>query len=325
MKNRYTTGIVFALAGVLLTLFAGCEKILDDFDFLKTEPKLVVNAPFIADSVIIIHISHTVNILDDPEFTFCDNADARLYSGENLLSTASYIDSGLYTFDILPQAGEVYTLRVDAPGYPSAEAEIKMPLPPSLLNIEYLLWEEYGPRLDITIADNPEPEQAYGISIKALSGYFEYDGNANITDTIFRDEEYTYLSSRNINVTGSKSYNYYSSERWDDYIEGMTLVIEDDLVNGKEFKIDVNAYDLVFPVMIDSAVNVYFEAYDKDYMRFLKSFELYNNSEDNPIAEKVSIFSNIEGGLGVAYGKTISITEYQFPPGAKEDIVLPVW
>jgi hypothetical protein len=325
MKMKYTTGLLLFTAGALLTFLAGCEKVLDNFDFLETDPKLVINAPFIADSTILMHISHTVNILDDPEFTFTANAEARLYSDENLISTATYIDSGLYTFDVLPRAGEVYTLKVDASGYPSVEAEIRMPPEPSLRNIEYLSWEEYGPRLDITIADNTRPYEAYGISIKSAAGYFEYDNNGNITDTIVDGYQYSYLSSRNINVTGSKSYGYYSSERWDDNIEGTTLMIEDDLVNGKEFTIDLNAYDLSFPVMIDSAVYVYFESYDRDYLSFLKSYELYDNSEDNPIAEKVSIFSNIEGGLGVAYGKTITRTAYRFPPGTRDDIIYPVW
>ena len=102
MKSFTRIKIVLILTPLLLW---GCEKVIDSFDFLESEPKLVVNAPLVSDSTIIIHVSHTIGIMDDDAFNFIDNAVARLYAGDNLIGEATYVDSGYYAFGVLPSAG----------------------------------------------------------------------------------------------------------------------------------------------------------------------------------------------------------------------------
>jgi len=312
-KNRYK---IFGASILILLVLASCEKVVENFDFLESDPKLVVNAPFTSDSIIIIHVSHTVGIMDDEGFTFVDDAVAELYNDDILMSTATYSDSGLYTFDVLPLAGETYVLKVSSPDYPATEAEIQMPSLPVVESVEYQGWDEYGTMLDITIDDPAETMDSYGLSLIGVYGWLEYDDFGNAVDTIISYYGPTYLISSDINIIGGM-YDYsLSTDEWSDNKSGLTLIIEDDFVNGKEFTVGISAQEIYFAIVIDEPVSIMLESYSKDYIKFLKSMELYENSNDNPIAEKVSLFTNISGGLGVAFGKTITKFEYRLPPEA---------
>ena len=119
-----------------------------------------------------------------------------------------------------------------------------------------------------------------------------------------------------INISGGM-YNYsLSTERWDDYADGTTLLVEDNLVNGREFSFNFSTPDLYFAIAMGQPIVVQLESFSQDYITYLKSMELYENSIENPLAEKVTLFTNIDGGLGVAYGKSIARTEIIIPPGS---------
>ena len=315
MNYYRITNYIFALAFGLLALNA-CEKVIEDFDFLESDPKLVVNAPFIADSTILIHISHTVGIMEDDKINFVNNAIAELYLDDVLLSTASYVDSGLYVFDVFPLATYTYVLKVVSPDYPSTSAIIEMPAIPALESIEYLGWDDYGTMLDLTINDPEEYTNFYGLSMQVPFGWFEYDDFGIIIDTTIENIGYPYLMSSDINVSGGFWDYTLSTEVWDDYFDGTTLLIEDAYVNGREFSVSITAQELYFAIMIEQPVTVFLEAYNEDYIKYQRSMELYSNSIDNPIAEKVTLFSNITGGLGVAYGKTITKLDFTLPSDA---------
>lgn len=290
-------------------LLLGCEKIIENFDFLESDPKLVINAPFIADSTIVLHVSNTVGIMEDDNFVFVEDARVELLSNGLLLSTATHIDSGYYTFNVIPQAGEDYFLKVYASGFPDVSADIKMPERTQILSKEFIGNDELGSKFHITIRDQAESNSYYGLSLTALDGYINFDTNGPI-DTVITGFRMHEVSSQDIDVIGS-IYNYQlSTNSWSDEFFGSKLVISDQYHNGASLAVDFRAYDIITAVRLGSPLTMVLETYDDDYISYMKSLELYFNSDGNPLAEKVTMFTNIEGGLGLVYGKTISKVDY---------------
>ena len=306
------TGYILIVIAVLHSL-AACEKVIEDFDFLESDPKLVVNAPLVSDSAILFHVSHTIGIMDDEIVNFVSNASAGLYRDGLLLENATHLDSGFYSFPASPLKGSTYSIRISAPSYPSAVARIEMPESPPISSVGFVGEDENGVRLRVTIDDATGIENAYGLGIRYPIGRLEVDELGNVTDTIFEGTGEAYLRSKDINITGGLYGFTLNSEKWDDYADGVTLLVEDDLVDGKEFSIDISTPDLYFAIAMGQEIIIQVEAFSEDYVRFLKSMELYNNSINNPISEKVSLFTNIDGGLGVAHGKTIYQTGITIP------------
>ena len=291
-----------------LQAIISCERELEEFNFIKSVPKLVVNGSFITDSILMVHVSGTVPVMDSEDFNFIDNADLRLYKDDILVSTATHIDTGFYRFDFIPAVNDLYRLNISAPGYPDAEAGVSMPGRPEIVSVEFYGQGQEGLILGVRIKDHPDPGNHYGITIKALSGWFVMNETGEVTDTLIIGYEPCYIFSEDINVTAEITNYYLSTETyWDDYMVGTTLVVEDNLINGQEHNIEIITSDILFSIYNSEPIYVYLESYEESYLKFLHSMNLYQNSNDNFIAEKVSVYSNVSGGLGVVYGKSVAI------------------
>lgn len=313
-KNSFKIIIILIMISGLPAIIS-CEKELKDFDFLTSMPKLVVNGSFIADSTLMIHISGTVSIMDSEDFNFIDDADVRLFKNDILVSTATHIDTGFYSFDLIPEAEDLYRLNVSAPGYPDAEAEIRIPGRPEIVSLGFYGQGAEGLIMGVRIKDHADIGNYYGISMKALSGWFETDDTGEVTDTVIIGYDLCYIYSEDVNVTAQITNYYLSTETyWDDYLVGTTLLVEDKLINGSEHNIEVITSDIFFSIYNSKPVYIYLESYDESYIKFLYSMNLYQRSNDNPIAEKVSVYSNVSGGLGVVYGKSVAIDSILITP-----------
>lgn len=311
----YIKIIVILLLASGFVVLISCERELKDFNFLTSEPKLVVNGSFIADSILMVHVSGTVPVMDSEDFNYIDNADLRLYMDDIMVSTATHIDTGFYSFDFIPAVNDQYRLYVSAPGYPDTETGISMPGRPEIISVGFNGQVEEGLKIGIRIKDHPDPGNWYGITIKALSGWFVMNDMGEITDTIVSGYEPCYIFSEDINVTAEITNYHLSTETyWDEYLVGTTLVVEDKLINGSEHNIEVITLDVFFSIYNNKPLYVYLESYDESYMKFLYSMDLYQRSNDNPIAEKVSVYSNVSGGLGVVYGKSVAIDSILISP-----------
>ena len=319
MRNSIVKSSIKIFIALLLVTglqaIISCERELEKFDFLVSEPKLVVNGSFIADSILMVHVSRTIPIMGSEDFNFIDDADLRLFKDDILISTATHIDTGFYRFDFIPVVNDLYRLNISAPGYPDAEADISMPGKPEIVSVEFCGMGPEGLIMGVRINDHPDPGNYYGISLKALSGWFEMNDMGEVTDTVINGYEPCYIFSEDINVTAEITNYYLSTESyWDEYLVGTTLVVEDNLINGQEHNIEIITSDISFSIYNGEPVYIYLESYDESYLKYLYSMNLYQNSNDNPMAEKVSVYSNVSGGLGMIYGKSVAIDSLLIPP-----------
>lgn len=99
---------------------------------LPEEPRLVIESLFAADSLLTLDIGLSEPLQRPAPGGVNDVTDATvlLYEDGAFVDEAVYVQNRLrYVSDVVPRAGRTYRVRVEAPGFPPAEAEETVPLP----------------------------------------------------------------------------------------------------------------------------------------------------------------------------------------------------
>jgi hypothetical protein len=99
----------------------------------------------------------------------------------------------------------------------------------------------------------------------------------------------------------------------DNCFDGGSLLLRDDNFNGtqKQLRFYVNSYYMQEHDDISS--NRTWRPYVKvlriteDYFKYVKSYNVYYNSSDNPFAEPVNVYSNIRNGYGTFSAYTVAV------------------
>jgi hypothetical protein len=240
------------------------------------------------------------------------------------------------------RAGSTYRLEISKEGFEPVWCETTVPEPVQLgrFNCEMkkepheYYDEHYILNMNLEILDNKNEENFYKLSvykyrgveldIKRKSGYYggygsygyyHFEGLDSIvpTDTIVQEMEYNdyvYSNDPVLNLYGNT-----------DILETEASTVEfftDELLNR-------DVYDLSF--WGQTFRNVYYEygeylevvaaveTLSKEFFLFCRSLEQQDMVHDNPFAEPVPVYSNVEGGLGIfgsvaIYGKSYLFGEY---------------
>jgi uncharacterized protein DUF4249 len=132
----------------------------------------------------------------------------------------------------------------------------------------------------------------------------------------FRVEVFEYYDEFNRVHYDTISYNdsYFESddiiiEHWM-YMENSEFIMfTDNLISGKTYELnirleDYSSFDYGYNIQSSDTSTVYFNLYSvsESYYQYFKSFSMHRNARDNPFAEPVQVYSNIENGLGVFAG-----------------------
>ncbi len=153
----------------LLSIFAfSCRKEYI-IDYPPLNPTLIVNCLFSPDTVFNIHISRLQNI-NDTTSAIVENARVTLYEDENFFDTAVFNSSTeTYKSNRKPQVGKTYSVRVEAEGFPAANAEDKVPDSISIdsanvyIAAYYDSWEEHKLELVELYFKNTREENYYEV------------------------------------------------------------------------------------------------------------------------------------------------------------------
>lgn len=120
---------------LFLLLFTACERDLD-FNLQDLKPELVVLANFSDLDTLEVVVSKSRPALDQDAPEYIPNANVKLFVDNSFADQLSFVSSpilqipGYYlSSGVVPQPGEHLRVTVDAPGYPSVEAESTMPYP----------------------------------------------------------------------------------------------------------------------------------------------------------------------------------------------------
>ena len=199
------------------------------------------------------------------------------------------------------QAGHTYELRAEHADFPAIRAVQVMPAKPE---VDSVSWrrnagiDSEGVALmafDVYLRDRPGEKNFYEIRVAAAQYYFEYEFDDNglpvldslgqpvILDTL---EYYAYF----LNPSSAEDPNAEEGI-------GRGLLITDQLFDGQRYKFSFRGQKIYgdngtqqFRLMVRSVT--------EEYYLYSLSRERQQRAEGNPLAEPVTVYDNIENGIG---------------------------
>ncbi len=203
--------------------------------------------------------------------------------------------------------GNNYEIRVSHPDFETVVARQQVPLQISpLQNVKLdreIVKDEYGSpisELSFTIKDDPAVENYYEISLGGIAYVLEYlgtDPNGNyLYDTIEYETVLFFETTFDPNITEG-----YANAR----------VFTDQFFNGNEYKFigRFRPYNFGSNLADTSAYNLRVRSVSKEYYQWSVSAYKQSYNQDNPFAEPVSVYSNLEKGLGIFGMFSETVTE----------------
>ena len=285
------------------TLAAGCETVVDVPPPEHT-PQLVVQSFFAGDSIWSARVTHTVPYLSEERPGFVDDATVEVWEGGRPLVTPTRVDSGTYVaIGPVPDPERPYTLRVEAPGYPSVEGTDRLPAAPPVAALRDTTLMPSGPdalrrltRVRLTLDDAPGPDY-YGLMVvQALWRERRSTGEREpLPPSLF-----TFLSSEPVLGEGELDFLDTDQSRYrhafftDGLFDGTTYTLDFDLVYG--------APDPEAEVVVRRAFAVVVLTVSEDFYRYWQTSDRQERTNENPFAEPLRVHSNLEGGFGIFAG-----------------------
>ena len=298
---------------VLVITFTGCRKYLE-FEGEDLEPRLVLNGLALADSVVTIHLSNSRGVIDPRPISRVTNATVNLYDGQgNLIEQLAHQGDGRYRGGVALAPGSVVSVQASAGNFGSVSAQDMVP---NTVAIEQ--WDTTSvivagggsfefPALELafTVTDPPDQTNFYmleGYIVQADSIIYDWDPITGepIIDTVPANVPQVYpvgfSSTDQILIANG------DAEVGETRVYFTRAVLRDALFNGTRRTFTIRLDNTIRPGTLDLRwVSITNATYL--YYRTLERF-LYAN--DDPFAEPVQVYTNIEGGLGIWGGANVA-------------------
>ncbi len=305
------------LLPVLIALSA-CEQVIDP-DLPEHSPRLVVHSLFTSDGGWSARVGRSSGILEPLPSGDRSVADAavKLLAGERVIGELKFNEAArVYVFeDSALQAGETYSLQVSAPGFETIRATDTVPRPVPTSILSYRIpssRSESGTRgdfsIELEIQDPPGEANYYQISLYLV---FTGRGATRLEET---------LSTRDPSIMADNRVDESPFE--EGTFEGEAPYFRDTLFDGRTHEIELiytgvwsqrgdvvqeaevaEAEDDQGPVDFSTAyLQVLYIS--ETYYEYLKTARLHDNTRDNPFAEPLNVYGNVENGYGIFAGYT---------------------
>jgi hypothetical protein len=286
----------------VITLIAACERDVT-VNVPPQSTKLVLNSITRVNTQFRVSVGKTAGILDqtDANSFKVTNAFIQLYENNVLKDTLVYSAStDAYTVkrNTRPVTGNTYSIKASAPGFVTVEGETVTPQTTMIQSITKRAnarKDADGNWLDevkITFADDASTANYYLFKVKrptfANGSVVNYNG-------IYCMHSYDKDIERGNNSDPTDFENCIDQE----------FFMTDKNFNGqtKEIILFIQHYQL--DPYLNPTNNVYakpiveLHSITYDHYKYRKSYDAYKDSEDNPFAEPVLVFSNVKNGYGI--------------------------
>lgn len=300
-----------------LLFLSSCESLIikdleiDDTNF---EKQLVVQSFIEANTdSIVAFISENESILAEvSEIKFMDDADVQLFYEGSEIAKLEQSENGRYYhfFDTPIVETGSYEIKVSNTPYEDASASSIMPEDVGISDLDFRYDVGQDP-LDMTsvsevsfVINDPPGKNYYTMKLEGISGGI--DTLVFGMDTIF-NEQVIYVYPASTQLDPSVSMTGYDGD----------FIINDDSFDGqtKEVKVRVsfsrNTSSPGYEDELKEQLKLTFTSHSEDSFKYETSVDAYYDSRDFALfAEPVSVYTNIENGLGV-FG-ALSKKEYFF-------------
>lgn len=270
---------------VLISSIPSCKKVID-MELPATDPKIVVNSFFTENSLLKVHLSESIGILENiiPEYP-----DAIVILRKNNITIDTlYFQSGYYYSHILAELNKNYALEIIVPGRESVFCEDLIP--------EKTLLQGFVCNDSVLIDEDGFIINELKLDFQDFSGpsFYEVELSANyIIDNNGTSIWFMKNSDPIITSTGLLDYN------------PRTLIFTDKMFDGKHCSVKIYFATRAYA---DYSLKITFRSVSESYYKYKEKQFAYLFSLDSDIfsgmSEPINLFSNITGGYGIFAGYT---------------------
>jgi len=282
---------LFFLA-ILPFFVLSCEKEIP-LEADEIQPRIVINGIFEAGDTMEIHVSESRNVLYDGILPNLENASAKLYdANDNFLGDFTGYPGGIYRLEnYLPVVGMSYKIKVTHSGFDDVSSQTNAPSLISITSIDTLRKGEYL-NYEIKFNDDPAAVNYYAVTIDKI--------------TFYEDEFTGELHS--FNDPGSYTNEIYVQSGYEDNSDGTKwgdiFLFSDATFNGGICSFSAEKYD--YQSIDSSFVVISVRSLSEDYFKYSISLDKYNQTDGDPFAQPVQVYSNVENGFGIFSGYSVA-------------------
>jgi hypothetical protein len=316
MKKAILFILISFVYMLICVFFSACEKTVN-IDVPEKEPRLAVQAIFEEDEPFYAVVSRSRHILlpvntgtgGGPMWRdyLVTNAVPVIYENgtpiETLVydpSTETYISPG----NKKARAGFSYSIRVTAPGFKEVDGQSTFPSASEILEVKWVKQARTnsdGSLVDditIKFADPGGEKNFYQVQLQKEDGWrgsFQYISCISTTD-------------KDIEILGGDD----DPTETENCHDNSKLLMRDVNFNGSIKQLKISVWSNMLQEYTDQNGNVrrpYIKLYriTEDQFKYIKSMGIYENTNENPFAEPVNIYSNIKNGYGIFATYTMAV------------------
>jgi hypothetical protein len=256
-----------------------------EIDLPPIDSKIVVNSFFTDGNKIKVHLSKSLNVLDNA-IPDCNDATIILLK-ENVITDTLYLDGSYYYSHVTPEKGKEYSLIISVPDMDPVTSRDIIPektILQSAACIDSVLIAEDGfliNELKLDFQDAPGPN-FYEVDLTAVTLVSNYKMGLWFMKN----------SDPIITSTGLLDYN------------PKTLIFSDKMFDGKTCSVKI--YYAIQPGEGDYKLRITFRSISESYFKYKEKQFAYLFSLENDIfsgmSEPIQLYSNITGGYGIFAG-----------------------
>ena len=308
MKKRYL--IQFILISIfVLTACETTEKI-DDFPLRPSQ--LVVNCFFTEGGVWEFQVSKSLSVLDNAQIKLIENATIKLFKDSELIDTISEPDADFWyrSESNLPETGHVYSIEVTAPDFDVLRANEITPKGVPVSNVSAVIRDSFfhESHYDGRVRYYGNVEGSFNILFSDPGGIENYyQLSIYYYDTVYYNQEDSLefeVNKTNLTISTDDP----SVEEDGGY--NINLLISDNVFDGQDYKLDVDFRE--WSALKGRQYLIELTTINRSGYLYKRSIKEYSSAVNDPFAEPVKIFCNIENGYGIFSGYATEIYPVSF-------------
>jgi hypothetical protein len=315
-------------------LFASCQKEITIDELGDYKNKIVLNGLIYADSTGRINVGRSIGILDNDKRSFIlENANVTMTNGNNQNFFFQYDSLGYYSLkENRFNESETYEFTVTNDGYSTVSSSVTIPPKTRIMSVDTSSF--YGLKPDC-IGCYSERVLKLTMNLESSTNIKEYFiVDITVVDTFYYEIDYSNYHFRNDSIfydtifydpplTAQRKLllNSYNKElkivKWDAFLEE---VFSDGLSSGYElyfekpegktdYNITVYHYGYTPP---ENTFSLSVTVVSEDFYKHQLSLARSDYAEDDFLAEKVSIYTNIKEGMGILSGANQTVKIFDF-------------
>ena len=292
---------------IFILSIISCEKVIP-FDENQTTPKMVVNGIFQSDTTWRIHVSSSKSVIDSASFNNVVNASVFIEDDNgNIIDVLAHDTNGFYIGNTTPQANFNYNLSIIHPTLDDITSRNEVPSIINLIGIDtatsYSNGEKY---LDLTVnfEDPGSASNYYLVETYVIGLGLEIENGDTLESEIDTSRAFMLLNDEVFQDGGSpwKDQGLFNDLLFNGQTKSLEISIPNNEWNWGEAGF-VYSYRYI-------GLRFYLYNISQDYYYYRRSLELYNQTNGNPFAQPVQVFSNIQNGFGIFAGAQVNYFDY---------------